>query len=437
MVEFHGGGFVFFGPDDGSPLVTSGRVVYVGVNYRLGIMGFMADSAFGPHSGDYGLQDQQASLAWVQRNIAAFGGDPHNVTIFGASAGGSSVCDAIASPTAAGLFQKGISESGEYNALVGPETAWQPQDCKTLLPTEAEADQAGSAFSAAVGCSNASDVATCLRSLPIASLINQEEAGTGLAPDNGTLGPIVNGTTLPMSPIQAFATGRVNRVDLVIGVARDEDYGGAGVLVNSVAQYQQLIIQQYGPRLAAKILALYPPSRFPDWSNGQPTPATLFIAHRTVVADSDAVCPALANDRRLSYSMPVYAYEMDDADAPSVFFLPAGVANGSYHVDETFLLFDSAATTAQLDPNQQAMANQLKAEWTGFAGTGDPTVNGAPAWTRYRPGNQAVMSLVEAGDSAMTNDIAAQHNCDFWDAIAPRVFGGGGHHGPRPHHREH
>ena len=84
-------------------------------------MGFLADSALGPNSGDYGVQDQQAAMRWVRQNIAAFGGDPRNVTLFGESAGGSSVCDQIASPTAKGLFDKAISTSGEYGvtALAG------------------------------------------------------------------------------------------------------------------------------------------------------------------------------------------------------------------------------------------------------------------------------------------------------------------------------
>src|SRR5260370_1895695 len=109
MVHIHGGGFVIgSGEGDNTLLATTGHEVIVSMNYRLGIFGFLANSAFGPHSGDYGLQDQQAALRWVQQNIAAFGGDPPNVTIFGESAGGSSRCAQIPSPAPARPFPPAI-----------------------------------------------------------------------------------------------------------------------------------------------------------------------------------------------------------------------------------------------------------------------------------------------------------------------------------------
>lgn len=115
MVEIHGGGFVGEAlTDHGSNLVRRG-VIYVYPSYRLGILGFLAEKALGKHSGDYGLQDQQAALRWVKQNISAFGGDPDNITVFGESAGGASVCALATSPTARGLFEKGISLSGFYN----------------------------------------------------------------------------------------------------------------------------------------------------------------------------------------------------------------------------------------------------------------------------------------------------------------------------------
>jgi para-nitrobenzyl esterase len=224
MLEIHGGGFIVgTAAANGANLVTNGNVVYVTINYRLGILGFMAHQGLGANSGDYGLQDQQEAMRWVQRNIAQFGGDPNNVTIFGQSAGGASVCAAVASPTAAGLFQRGISQSAFYNYTVN--TIWASGDCKTQLPTEAEAQQAGAAFAAKVGCGSTADPVACLRALPVQTLIdNAGHIGNPTA--GGTIGPTINGTTLPMSPGKAFANGQINKVGLMIGVDRDEFNGG-------------------------------------------------------------------------------------------------------------------------------------------------------------------------------------------------------------------
>jgi para-nitrobenzyl esterase len=270
MVEIHGGGFSFLSSPDNSYLASAGNVIVVEVSYRLGILGFLAEKALGAHSGDYALQDEQAALQWVQRNVGAFGGDAGNVTIFGQSAGGSSVCDNSVSPTARGLFQKGISESGYYNSLLGANTSWQPQDCKVNLPTEAQAQAAGASFAATVGCGDASDVAACLRALPAQTLL--DKADDGLSPGEGTIGPVVNGTTLPMSPARAFAQGQINPVKLMIGVSRDEVQLD---VAKTPEEYRTMIRQQYGA-LASAVMALYPLSRFPDSSP--------FIAYRTIIA---------------------------------------------------------------------------------------------------------------------------------------------------------
>lgn len=195
MFEIHGGGFLGeYRDDNGTNLINNGKVIYVYAGYRLGILGFLANKALGPHSGDYGLQDQQAALRWVQDNIARFGGNPHNVTIFGESAGGASVCDQVASPTARGLFQQGISISGFYNFNVN--TIWWPADCKSRLLNEAQAQKMGAQFAAKVGCGNAANVAACLRAVPAATLV--EKGGQFLSPFAG--GVIGRSSTAPPCP---------------------------------------------------------------------------------------------------------------------------------------------------------------------------------------------------------------------------------------------
>ena len=119
----------------------------------------------GGGSGDYGLMDQQAALRWVKANAKAFGGDPDRITVFGQSAGGQSIFDHLASPTAANLFQRAIIESGSY---------------AFILPSLASADTKGTAFATAVGCASASD-ASCLRALPVSAIVAQENPSSSMS----------------------------------------------------------------------------------------------------------------------------------------------------------------------------------------------------------------------------------------------------------------
>ena len=409
MVEIHGGGFVIGGPPNGAHLAASGHVIVVAIHYRLGILGFLVNKALGEHSGDYGLLDQIAALRWVQRNIARFGGDPHNVTLFGQSAGGASVCDAVVSPAAAGLFQKGISESGFFNYNVN--TIWSARgDCKSELLTEAKALELGAAFAKKVGCGTAADIAACLRALPTQTLV--DKGGQVSTPEaGGTIGPTINSAILPVSPAMAFKTGRFpNKIPLLVGVARDEFNGGlyTSQVANTPGQYQEMLQQQFGDR-TSMVMSLYPLARFP---NSSP-----FIAHRTVMADAFSVCPALVADQQLARHIPVYAFENDNATTPQ------GAAGrrrelplGAFHNGENPFLFPSATLT--LDPNQAVFGNQIIAQWAGFALTGNPTVDGAPDWPPYSKGGR-VMSLVPAGDSALipTATLNLQHHCDFWNTV--------------------
>jgi para-nitrobenzyl esterase len=407
MYEIHGGGFLGEAQtDNGGNLVGAGPVVYVYVRYRLGILGFLADKALGPHSGDYGLQDQQAGLRWVKRNIARFGGNPRNVTIFGESAGGASVCDQVASPTAKGLFEKGISISGFYN--FDANTIWWPADCKSKLLTEAQAQRLGAAFAAKVGCGQARNVAACLRAVPVGTLL--AKGGQFVKPfAGGVIGPIVNGTTLTMPAGKAFKLGRVNRVKLMIGVGRDEFNGGVytnlvrTVVANTPGQYRRLVREQFRSRAAA-VMRLYPLNRFPS-----PAP---FIAYRTIMADAFSVCPALASDAALSKHIPVYAYEDDNSDNPAGDTQPLG----ALHSGINRLVHDPPGS---LDPNQLALQNQVLREWTGFAGVGRPTVPHTPLWSLYTAPGQPVMSYLPAGDSTLvpTSTLTAEHHCGFWDAV--------------------
>lgn len=209
---------------------------------------------------------------------------------------------------------------------------------------------------------------------------------------------------------KAFATGAINHVTAIMGVLRDENLVGQPT---TEAQYQSLVEAQYGEE-AAKVLDLYPIARFDS----------PYVAFRTLAADSDTVCPAMRTDERLSRWITVYAYEIDDTDAP--FILPTfpshTVPNGSYHGAENQMLFPGFGTSTTLDLNQQVLANQMTAEWTTFARTGNPTATGSPIWPPFTTGSRKLMSLQPAGDSQVTttSQLSLVHNCGFWDKVSPK-----------------
>jgi para-nitrobenzyl esterase len=412
MGHIHGGGFRNgSGAGDYSLLSSTGNVVVVSLNYRLNIFGFAANRAFGPNSGDQGLQDQQAALHWIQRNVSAFGGDPGNVTIFGESAGASSVCDQIASPTAAGLFHKGISTSGQYNTifeapdLAGPTgTTLEVQDCKSKLPSLAQAEAIGDAFAAALGCSG-SNVAACVRAVPAATVFSV--AGLGYQYGGfGTIAPTINGTTLVASLAELLQTGRVNRVPVIFGTDRDENLAGTA---NTAADYSTFLQAQFGGH-ASEVSALYPLNRF----------ASPGIAWRTIAADAYTVCSELRTVADLARWVPVYQYLIEYADPwPAAF---TGVPSGAGHVRAWSL----TPVTPGLDVNQQVLQNEELAHVSALARTGNPTTDGTPIWPEFKDKmadkEGSVLSLNAGGSSQVVSvaQIRDIHNCKFWDHLTPK-----------------
>ena len=255
MVWIHGGALITGESNDYNPagLVRRG-VIVVTINYRLGALGFLAHPALaarpGGPSGNYGLMDQQAALRWVQRNIRNFGGDPRNVTIFGESAGGLSVLSQLASPGARGLFSRAIVESGSYNLTQAPL---------------ATAEAAGEAFAAKAGCP--SQTAACLRSLPVSTILDNEDF-SGYTPD-------IDGRVLTQSLKTAFASGQFNRVPVINGTNHDEWrlFVGESELEGSpvtAANYQSMISATLGvpATVAAAVAAQYPLSAYPSPADG-------------------------------------------------------------------------------------------------------------------------------------------------------------------------
>ncbi len=184
---------------DGSLLAQDDHIIVVSFNYRLGVFGFLnlpgLSAAPEAAHGNFGVLDMEAALRWVRANIAAFGGSPRDVAIAGESAGAGSVCALLASPAARGLFSRAIMESGSC-----------------VSEPAADAELASLSFAAKAGCPTAATAAACLRALPEATLL---DASAGYEPQFASGGP-----ELPVPPAQAIASGRFNRVPVLLGTNR-------------------------------------------------------------------------------------------------------------------------------------------------------------------------------------------------------------------------
>jgi para-nitrobenzyl esterase len=384
MFWIHGGGnSVGTAADalyDGRRLSEVGDVVLVSANYRLGQLGFLAHPSFGTGSGNFGTLDLVQALGWVHDNIAAFGGDPGNVTIFGESAGARDVCTLLAAQPAAGLFHRAIMESGA---------------CK-FLPTRSAAEAQGNKVVAATSCAQATDVPACLRALPVATLIN------ALAGDPGALGsspyqPTIDGSVLVEQPSVAMTAGRHHAVPFLVGANADET-GKVAPAVPSETAYQDLVHAQYGTTLGDRVLQQYPASRF----------ATPRAAYVRVTTDSRFVCPAreIARAADAGQTAAVYRYLFQYA-GPSQF----GVVHG-LDVPFVFGTFDALLTAGgqpyQPTATDLAVSATIQTAWTTFARTGVPATTPAwPVWTPTDPTLQLDASLSVA-DGIRTAD------CDFW-----------------------
>ena len=332
--------------------------------------------------------DQQAALRWVQRNIAHFGGDPHNVTIAGESAGGLSVLAQMVSPGARGLFQRAIVESGAFALNQRP-----------LATAEAN----GETFATAVGCPD--QTAACLRSVPVSDLVSN--FGVEIPGD-------VDGKVLTQSIGTALARGQFARVPVINGITHNEEMLFVDVLGITVSQgtdvplaaspfnplnYETNIAQALAvsPTRAMAIASVYPLSAYPSPE----------VALSTLVADASFACPALQVDRLTAARAPTYAYQFNDDNAP------LNIEHLATHGSELAYLFDEPnLPLPALDPDQQALAASMRTDWARFAATGNPSTRPLP-WPSFNGTN--VLSLVPL-QSQVTTDFAAAHHCSFWAA---------------------
>ncbi|MFE9692741.1 carboxylesterase/lipase family protein [Micromonospora sp. NPDC005806] len=407
LVWLPGGRFVSgAGSDyDATRLAATGDLVVVTVNYRLGALGFLdlpALAATDSDAGNYGLADQRAALRWVRRNIARFGGDPGNVTLAGQSAGGYSVCAQLASPAAAGLFEKVITQSSP---------------CGNMMVTRQVALARGRQAAQALGCATPATEATCLLAIPTARLVTlgaeHMPISAGRIADLPWL-PVVDTPALPRQPLDALRRGTSARVPMLAGTTHDEmrpfvalEHDGRGRPVTA-AEYPDLIAAQFGARADA-ILARYPAASYP--SPG--------VALATVVTDWGRMlgaCPVLPADRAAAAHAPVYAYEFAEDSGARIAGFPLGAPHGA----ELPYLFDGAFDgpgDPPLTAPQRHLSEQLIGYWSNFAASDDPNGTGLPAWPKYRGGGRVLSMTAGPGGIAVT-DFAQAHHCRFWNGSA-------------------
>jgi carboxylesterase type B len=398
----HGGGLTTGtgNQHDGTLMATTNQEIVVSINYRLGVFGFMALPALSSEapdhaSGDYGLLDQIAAMRWTRENIAGFGGDPRNVTIAGESAGAYSICSLLTSPAARGLFARAVMESGSC--------------ISTPLPT---AEQTGTQFAAASGCTDPATVAACMRSRTAGQLLDNPDYP-------GADSPTWGGAELPVDPNTAVAAGHFTRVPLLIGTNHDEgrtfSQGLAGL---NEQQYDALIQSQYGAN-ASKVLARYPFSAFPS-------PYTAAYAVGAVWTDSGFIgsiggCAAQRQEQTFRRYTPTFAYQFDDRDAPGLNDSLPGYMWGAGHAMELAYMwpsFDNGIPLyPQLTPAQLELSNWMVRYWGAFARFGAPFVRGQAFWPPYQTGR--MMSLrQDRGSTAISDaEFSAEHNCSFWNSL--------------------
>jgi para-nitrobenzyl esterase len=359
MFWIYGGGFGVGSTstpiNDGANLAKRG-VVLVSAAYRLGPFGFLAHPELrkesGKGSGFYGIQDQIAGLKWVKKNIAKFGGDPSNVTIFGESAGAKLVGFLMTSPMAQGLFQRAISESG--GAVAPP-----------VLPLR-EAEAQGKAYLSKLG---ADDIKTA-RDLS-AEKIQSETKGMG------NFKPVPDGETIAEDPYELFETGKFNDTPVLIGTNSDE---GSVFLTQKITRetFEQYIRKKYGPG-ADEILKAYPYT----------TDAEAIRSAKDAIRDASFAWPtwnwARLQSKNGKNKVFVYYFDLRTPASP----------NGSSHGAEVHYVFDHLGEFGQPGgsngPDDKVLSRLIISYWINFAKKGDPNGPDLPVWPAFEEKEQKTM----------------------------------------------
>ncbi|MBX3414016.1 MAG: carboxylesterase family protein [Pirellulales bacterium] len=388
MVWIHGGGYTMGSSSqrlyDAEDLARRGDVIVVSINYRLGPLGFLAHPELSAESeykvsGNYGLLDQIEALRWVQRNIAAFGGDPNRVTIFGESAGGGSVFSLLASPLAEGLFHRAIAESGptlNFTHLKKSHYGFQ------------SAEEAGVEFAKKCGAPEGAGQIAALRKMNPEDLVKvspalDDQREFNIRSNMLRMAPVVDGWVIPDDPMLLFAEGRQNDVPVIVGANRDEGtmFTLMSKLPLGMEALEQSLTSNFGAVLGPQIRELYPVAATSEIR----TAVADLVGDIVFVAPARFVARSVANDKQ-----PVYLYHFAHPAAG-----PTGKMLGAHHGAELPYALDNLELTPGHTAVDKAIRDAMVGYWTQFAATGNPNREGLPEWPTYDPAQDKCLQIAE------------------------------------------
>ena len=403
MVWIHGGGFASGSGSqsatNGTALAREGAVV-VGINYRLGPFGFLAHPGLSVESeqgvsGNYGLLDQIAALQWVRDNISAFGGDSENVTIFGVSAGGISVCSLMASPLAEGLFHRAIIESGAAAGLMAPLRSDDPE----VRSMEA----IGRIVAGRLGIEGeGAEAIAAMRAVDAETLLATAEPSIGLFGGGLKFWPCVDGVVLPVEPAAAMAAGEAPDIPVLLGTTSDEATIFVSRLVRPMRPmaYRFMLRTVFGAR-ADDVAAVFPIAAPED----APVQIGRIVTHSCFTAPTRRVARALAEHNRSD----VYLYQFT-----RVCELAERQGLGAFHGAEVPYVFGTKRVILGFTDVDLALSETVRQAWVRFARTGDPNGVGLPDWPAYDTANAYHMGF---GDEVAAGQHLEAEACDLFDEV--------------------
>ncbi|PRX99104.1 para-nitrobenzyl esterase [Allonocardiopsis opalescens] len=404
IIWLHGGGGTNGGSAGFDPhrLAAAGGAVVVAPNARLGVLACFGHPGLAD-GGTFGLQDQQAALRWVRREIARFGGDPGRVALVGSSYGALMIAAHLVSPASAGLFHRAILQS--------PFSVLGATPAHTLIPgvpalpprwiPAAELERFGAATAAEHGWTAPGDdpeaALARLRRVPVAELLQATDA---------FIRPAYGGATLPESPGTALPAGRFHRMPVMLGTTLDEARFFVGLFAELAGRpvtaegYPRLLAEAFGGA-AAEIARHYPLDRFP-------TPG---LAWAQISTDRAWARPTWELGRALAEHTGTWLYEFADRDAPQPVPLP-GFPAGACHAGELAYQFDLPGAPP-LPAAQRGLADRMNRYWAAFAAHGEPAGAGLPDWPGFETGHVQSLAPEHIGGT----DYAAEHRLDLWERM--------------------